>query len=75
MKLTGKFRIKEIKKKTAATFFKELKIGDEFELVYDFNGFYKGAPTIDIYKDGKFIICNKATQLTSNLDKFELEQQ
>lgn len=74
MNLTGEFKVKAIKKKTAAVFFKDLKVGDEFTLTYNFNGFYTGAPTIDIWKDGKHQHYNNARQLKENLDKFELEQ-
>jgi hypothetical protein len=74
MKLTGKFKVTGIKKKTSAMFFKELKVGDEFELVYNFNGWYKSAPTIYIYQDGVCVHNNNALQLSDNMDKFEIEQ-
>lgn len=73
MKLNGKFKVKSIKKKTSAKFFKDLKVGDEFELVYNLSGRYKSAPTIDIYQNGEYIHENNAIQLSDNLDKFELE--
>lgn len=73
MILKGKFKVKEIKKKTSAKFFKDLKVGDEFELMYSLNGGYKSAPDIDIYVDGKRVHWNNASQLSDNLDKFELE--
>lgn len=74
MNLTGKFKITAIKKKTQAVFFKELKVGDEFELSYNFNGGYKSAPWIEIIQNGKVVHGNDALQLSKNLDKFELEQ-
>ncbi|MEX3625118.1 hypothetical protein [Viridibacillus arvi] len=74
MKLRGKFKVLAIKKKSSAVFFKELKVGDEFELVYTLNGGYKSAPEIDIYVDGKYVHCNNGTQLKGNLGRFELEQ-
>ncbi|UNY48726.1 hypothetical protein P9294_gp011 [Bacillus phage FADO] len=74
MELTGKFRVKEIKKKTSAVFFKNLKVGDEFTLTYNLNGYYESAPVIDIYKDGEHAHHNNALQLVTNLEKFEIEQ-
>jgi hypothetical protein len=74
MKLSGKFQVVEIKKKTAAEFFKGLKVGDEFELVYNLNGTYHGAPSVDIYKDGQYAHSNNSLQLKTNLEKFKLKQ-
>ncbi|MGV4321200.1 hypothetical protein [Bacillus mojavensis] len=74
MKLTGTFRVKRIKKKTSAVFFKDLKVGDEFTLQYNLNGYYGSAPWIDIYKDGEHVHHNNALQLVMNLEKFEIEQ-
>lgn len=74
MKLTGSFIIKEIKKKTSAEFFKGLKAGDQFDLVYEFQGRYKQAPVIDIYQDGKEVHSNNSLQLKTNLESFDLEQ-
>lgn len=74
MELKGKFNVLKVLKKTSAVFFKELKAGDEFELRYDFNGTYKGAPSIDIYQNGKYVHCNDALQLRKNLEKFQIEQ-
>ncbi|MFJ8247383.1 hypothetical protein [Peribacillus asahii] len=74
MQLRGKFKVLEIKKKTSAVFFKELKAGDEFELVYSLNGRYKSAPDIDIFQNGKCVHWNNALQLSKNLERFELEQ-
>ncbi|MED3976126.1 hypothetical protein P4639_22270 [Priestia megaterium] len=73
MELKGKFKVMGIKKKTSAVFFKELKVGDEFELYYRINGGYEQAPVIGI-KKGDTSHSNNATQLNNNLDKFELEQ-
>ena len=74
MNLTGKFKIKAIKKKTQAIFFKGLKVGDEFELSYNLNGGYNNAPWVEIIQDGKVVHGNDGLQLRKNLDKFELEQ-
>jgi hypothetical protein len=74
LNLKGKFKVMGIKKKTSAVFFKDLKVGDEFELIYDLNGSYGEAPFIHIYSNGKRVHGNNALQLKQNLDKFELEQ-
>jgi hypothetical protein len=74
MVLKGKFKVMGIKKKTSAVFFKDLKVGDEFELVYDLNGSYGEAPFIHIYSNGKRVHGNNALQLKQNLEKFEIEQ-
>lgn len=73
MILKGKFKVTAIKKKTQAVFFKELKVGDEFELFYNLNGGYNSAPWIQIIQEGKGVHGNDALQLRKNLDKFELE--
>lgn len=64
----------KVLKKTKAKFWEDLQVGDEFELVYTLNGNYHSAPSIDIYKDGKRIHINNATQLVDNLNKFILIQ-
>lgn len=74
MQLRGKFKVLGIIKSTSAVFFRELKIGDEFELVYDLSGGYKSAPTIAIYKNNQIVHSNNALQLSNNLNNFELEQ-
>lgn len=74
MELTGKFKVMEVKKKTSAVFFKELQVGDTFELVYSLNGGYESAPYIRIYKDGNHAHNNNALQLKQNMSKFKLEQ-
>ena len=74
MKLTGKFKVTAVKKKTSAVFFKDLKVGDEFELSYSMNGYYHSAPWIDISKGGQVVHGNNANQLRNNLDKFEVKQ-
>jgi hypothetical protein len=74
MMLQGKFKVLKIKKKTSAVFFKDLKSGDEFELIYNLNGGYTSAPWIKILQNGKVIHGNNADQLSKNLDKLELEQ-
>lgn len=74
MELTGTFQVSAIKKKTSAKFFKELKVGDVFTLVYTLNGFYGGSPSIDILVGGKRKHNNNALQLRNNLDNFELEK-
>jgi TorA maturation chaperone TorD len=74
LELSGKYKVLEIKKKTSAVFFKELKVGDEFELIYNLNGGYESAPWISIYQDGARVHGNNANQLEKNLVKFEIEQ-
>jgi hypothetical protein len=74
MILRGKFKVVATRKRTAAIFFKHLKPGDEFELSYDLNGFYGGAPWVNILQNGKVVHGNNALQLKNNLCNFELEQ-
>ncbi|HLO11572.1 MAG TPA: hypothetical protein VK190_04885 [Pseudoneobacillus sp.] len=74
MVLSGKFQVIGKKKKTSAEFFKTLQIGDIFELVYNLNGRYEGAPTVKIYQNGHHIHTNNALQLKTNLDKFDIKQ-
>jgi hypothetical protein len=74
LNLVGTFKVVEIKKKTSAVFFKELKVGDVFSLQYGLNGRYESAPSIDIFRDGKYVHHNNAVQLTNNLSRFTLEQ-
>lgn len=74
MELKGKFKVTNVKKKTAAVFFKDLKEGDEFELVYNLNGGYGNSPWIAIYQDGQKVHGNNGLQLKSNLRNFEIEQ-
>lgn len=74
MKLTGKFKVELIKKKTSAVFFKDLVVGDIFTLSYNVNGYYKSAPSINIYKNNKFAHSNNALQLHNNLKNFDVEQ-
>lgn len=74
MILTGKFKVVGITKKTAAMFFKSLKVGDEFELSYNLNGSYGGAPWIKIIQGGEVVHGNNALQLQKNLDNFTLQQ-
>ncbi|CDQ21747.1 hypothetical protein [Halobacillus karajensis] len=72
--LTGVFEVKEIKKKTSAKFFKDLKVGDVFELSYSMNGFYGGSPTIDILGSNGVKHMNNPNQLRNNMFNFEIEQ-
>lgn len=65
MKLSNSFRVTEIKKKTQAKFFKDLKVGDEFSLVYEINGWHGSAPTVDVYQNGKHVGSRYASQLNS----------
>ncbi|WP_434813936.1 hypothetical protein ACRV5I_20360 [Bacillus halotolerans] len=74
MHLTAKVIVTGIKKKTSAVFFKDLKVGDEFELSYSLNGWYHSAPSIDIYQDEQIKHMNTANQLRNNLANFEVEQ-
>ncbi|MCS0827441.1 hypothetical protein NX029_26355 [Cytobacillus firmus] len=73
MRLSGKFKVVAVKKKTSAVFFKDLKEGDEFSLSYDLNGGYGYAPSILIRK-GTECHWNNGLQLRTNLAKFEVEQ-
>jgi hypothetical protein len=73
MVLSGTFKVTSIKKKTKAVFFKDLTVGDEFTLQYGLSGSYGYAPYIDIIGIGK-THNNSASQLSSNLDNFEIEQ-
>ncbi|ARO62432.1 Uncharacterized protein B5E38_5012 [Bacillus cereus] len=54
MRLSNTFRVTKIVKKTQAAFFKGLKVGDEFSLVFPLNGGYGNAPTIEIYQNGDY---------------------
>lgn len=74
MNLTGKFKVLAIVKKTSAEWFKNLKVGDEFELHYNINGLYHSAPSIAIVQNGKAVHYNLAGQLNKNLEKFEIVQ-
>lgn len=75
MELHGKYKVIEIKKKTQARFFRELKVGDTFELSYSLNGMYKyQAPYIEIFVDGEYVHRNNASQLSSNLNNFKLQE-
>lgn len=67
--LSGKFKVLEIKKKTKAKFFKDLKVGDEFELIYTLNGSYKSAPLIEIYVDGIMKTVKYASEIINILEK------
>lgn len=74
VELTGGFIVRRVKKKTSAKFFNGLRVGDVFELRYDLNGQYNGAPTIDIYAFEKLVHTTNALQLSKNLTNFELEE-
>lgn len=74
MELKASFKIIKVVKKTSAVFFKDLKVGDEFELVYNLNGGYESAPWIYINQNGTTVHGNNAGQLEKNLEKFEIEQ-
>ena len=69
--IKGEFEVVDILKKTSAQFFKDFKIGDKFELIYEISGRYNRAPDIYIYKDGK-MHTNNALQLSKNLENFAL---
>ena len=71
MELKGQIIITWVKKKTGAKFFKDFKIGDVIELMYNLNGMYHGAPYISISKNGEELGYNSALQLKENLSKFE----
>lgn len=73
MVLTGQFKVEKVLKTTKATWFEKLKEGDVFELRYNLNGRYKGAPSIDIYQDGKKVHSNNAFELKDNLEKFKIK--
>lgn len=72
IELSETFFVDAIKKKTQAQFFKDLQVGDEFTLVYNLNGYYKGSPVIEIWKDGKYAHENNALQLRQNLENFSI---
>ena len=74
IQLTASYKVTEVKKRTQAKFFKELKVGDVFTLTYDLNGHYKSAPTIKLSADGKAPQYNSSLQLSNNLINFELEE-
>ncbi|MEH7209985.1 hypothetical protein V7094_27865 [Priestia megaterium] len=74
MELKGKFKVVNVIKKSSAVFFKELKVGDEFELRYNLNGGYGQTADIDIYQGGKEVHWNDASRLRRNLKNFEVEQ-
>lgn len=74
MELKTKIIITGIKKKTQAKFFKEFKVGDVIEFVYNLNGMYHGAPYISIVKDGEELGYNNALQLKDNISKFEYQE-
>lgn len=71
--ISGQFKVKELKKKTSAFFFKTLKPGDEFELQLDLDS--GGTPLIHIYQDGKLCHREIASRLQKTIvNNFELEQ-
>lgn len=70
--LSGSFKVEKVLKTTNAVWFKGLKEGDVFELRYNLNGRYKGAPSIDIFQEGKKVHSNNASQLKDNLEKFKV---
>lgn len=74
MELSAKYVVTGIKQRTQAQFFKELQVGDTFEVRYFLSGYYKYAPTLKIYQDGKQVHTNNASQLAQNLQKFELTE-
>lgn len=74
MELHGKFVVAEVKKSTQAEFFKDLRVGDSFELRYPLSGAYKRAPYIYIYQHGERKHLNTASQLGQNLRNFELKE-
>lgn len=74
MNLSAKFKVLKKLKKTSAVFFKDLKVGDEFDLVYTLNGGYESAPWIRIFQNGEQVHGNNARQLKDNLEKFEVEE-
>ncbi|MBG9829693.1 hypothetical protein [Bacillus wiedmannii] len=71
MKLSNAFRVTEVKNKTQSVFFKDLKVGDEFSLVYDVNGGYTNAPTISIYQNGKRVGSRYASQLNNVFNELD----
>ncbi|MGE6629641.1 hypothetical protein [Bacillus sp. NPDC077027] len=74
MILRGTFKVKEIKKKTQAKFFKDLSVGDEFQLQYSPSGSYGFAPIIFIHLNGARVHHNHPLQLRNNLENFVIEQ-
>jgi len=72
--LRGNFKVKEVKKKTQAKFFKDLSVGDEFQLQYSLSGSFGFAPVIFIHLKGTRVHHNHPLQLKNNLENFEIEQ-
>ncbi|MDF9611887.1 hypothetical protein P5763_07345 [Bacillus cereus] len=70
MKLSNSFRVTEIKKKTQASFFKDLKVGDVFSMSFNLKGGYHSAPMIELTSDhGK--ARKYASQVFQQLKGFE----
>jgi hypothetical protein len=74
MELKRQIIITGIKNKTQAKFFKDFKVGDVIELVYNLNGMYHGAPYITIVKNGEELGYNNALQLKDNISKFAYQE-
>lgn len=74
MELSGLFMVEEVLKKTKAEFFKDLAAGDTFEMMYNLNGWYHNAPSVDIKVNGEYKHCNTANQLRNNLRNFKIKQ-
>ncbi|AGY46632.1 hypothetical protein BigBertha_124 [Bacillus phage BigBertha] len=55
VKLTGKFVVVEVLKKTSAKGFKNVKVDDVLYFEWDLDGHYKGAPYVDCYVVGEFV--------------------
>ncbi|QDH49820.1 hypothetical protein BEYONPHE_133 [Bacillus phage Beyonphe] len=55
VKLTGKFIVVEVLKKTSAKGFKDVKVDDVLYFEWDLDGHYKGAPYVDCYVRGEFV--------------------
>lgn len=68
--------ILEIKKKTSANFWKDVKEGDKLTLVYklkkelSFRADYR--PVIYVYKDGIEVFQDTANSLLKNMEKFDV---
>ncbi|PEO36761.1 hypothetical protein [Bacillus wiedmannii] len=70
MKLSNSFRVTEVKKKTQASFFKDLKVGDVFSMSFNLKGGYHSAPMIELTSEhGK--ARKYASQVFQQLKGFE----
>jgi len=55
VKLTGKFIVVEVLKKTSAKGFKDVKVDDVLYFEWELNGHYKGAPYVSCFVRGEYV--------------------